>query len=218
MATYPVPGQPWASDPPIVQLHHIPVMVHCNIVKCDVRNTAPPPTLRLHITQQGWGVTPGGGIFSPPFRCFYEISSLLFGSFCSLFRSALKDKGQWVFVLKLEYTVCFSVVQDNIRPCWRCLWCQLRCGRLDTISPPALCGQIFAVGVTLDTLDKLIIRHDTAANDSSVFTITEKAPSRAFSWLKAPTRSLSFKSLLRHYVCCLNTVSRHEIRMQMQIS
>ena len=135
---------------------------------------------------------------------------MVFGSFCSLFRSALKDKGQ---------RVCFSVVQDNIRPCWRCLWCQLRCGRLDTISPPALCGQIFAVGVTLDTLDKLIIRHDTttAANDPSVFTITEKSPTRAFSWLKAPTSALTFKSLLRHYVCCLNTVSRHENGMQMQI-
>ena len=29
----------------------------------------------------------------------------------------------------------------------------------------------------------------------SVFTITEKAPTRAFSWLKVPT----FKTLLRHY-------------------
>ena len=27
-----------------------------------------------------------------------------------------------------------------------------------------------------------------AANDSSVFTITEKAPTWAFSWLKAPTK------------------------------
>ena len=33
----------------------------------------------------------------------------------------------------------------------------------------------------------------------SVFTITEKAPTRAFSWLKAPTSAFTFKSLLRHY-------------------
>ena len=32
-----------------------------------------------------------------------------------------------------------------------------------------------------------------------VFTITEKAPTRAFSWLKAPTSSFTFKTLLRHY-------------------
>ena len=33
----------------------------------------------------------------------------------------------------------------------------------------------------------------------SVFTITEKAPTRAFSWLKAPTSAFTFKTLLRHY-------------------
>ena len=32
-----------------------------------------------------------------------------------------------------------------------------------------------------------------------VFTITEKAPTRAFSWLKVPTSTFTFKTLLRHY-------------------
>ena len=31
------------------------------------------------------------------------------------------------------------------------------------------------------------------------FVITEKAPTRAFSWLKAPTSAFTFKTLLRHY-------------------
>ena len=31
------------------------------------------------------------------------------------------------------------------------------------------------------------------------FTITEKAPATAFSWLKAPTSAFAFKTLLRHY-------------------
>ena len=31
------------------------------------------------------------------------------------------------------------------------------------------------------------------------FTIMEKAPKRAFSLLKAPTRAFTFKTLLRHY-------------------
>ena len=39
-------------------------------------------------------------------------------------------------------------------------------------------------------------------NDPSVpqwvFTITEKDPTRAFSWLKAPTSAFTFKTLLRH--------------------
>ena len=30
-------------------------------------------------------------------------------------------------------------------------------------------------------------------------TITEKAPTRAFSWLKAATTAFTFKTLLRHY-------------------
>ena len=48
------------------------------------------------------------------------------------------------------------------------------------------------------------------------FTITEKAPTRAFSQLKAPTRSFKLKTL------CLTgvdpTVSRHEIGTQMHLS
>ena len=31
------------------------------------------------------------------------------------------------------------------------------------------------------------------------FTITEKTPTRAFSWLKAPTSTFIFKTLLRHW-------------------
>ena len=31
------------------------------------------------------------------------------------------------------------------------------------------------------------------------FTITEKAPSRAFSWLKVPTSIFTFMTLLRHH-------------------
>ena len=41
-----------------------------------------------------------------------------------------------------------------------------------------------------------------AADDPSVFTITEKAPPtyhRAFSWLKAPTSVFTFKTILRLY-------------------
>ena len=33
----------------------------------------------------------------------------------------------------------------------------------------------------------------------SVFAIIKKAPTRTFSWLKAPTSTFTFKTLLRHY-------------------
>ena len=36
-----------------------------------------------------------------------------------------------------------------------------------------------------------------AANDSLVLTNTEKAPTRAFSWLKAPTSAFTFKTVRR---------------------
>ena len=42
---------------------------------------------------------------------------------------------------------------------------------------------------------------DTSASKRSIrrFVITEKAPTRAFSWLKAATTAFTFKTLLRHY-------------------
>ena len=43
----------------------------------------------------------------------------------------------------------------------------------------------------------------SAANDPSfsqlVYTITEKAPTKAFSWLKAAITAFTFKTPLRHY-------------------
>ena len=65
----------------------------------------------------------------------------------------------------------------------------------------------------------------SAVNDPSVsqlvFTFT--APTRAFSWLKAPTSAFTFKTLLRHYAMLCSTgvdptVSRREIGSPMQLS
>ena len=47
-----------------------------------------------------------------------------------------------------------------------------------------------------------------AANDPSVFTIMEKAPTRA-SWLKAPTRAFTFKTQLRPYAKYAPNKYRH---------
>ena len=39
----------------------------------------------------------------------------------------------------------------------------------------------------------------TNLREDYCFTIMEKAPTRTFSWLKAPTSTFTFKTLLRHY-------------------
>ena len=44
-----------------------------------------------------------------------------------------------------------------------------------------------------------IVLCSTPSVPQPVFTITEKAPTRAFSWLKAPTSAFTFKTLLRQY-------------------
>ena len=48
---------------------------------------------------------------------------------------------------------------------------------------------------------KVFLRIVTSASKRSIrrFVFTEKAPTRAFSWLKAPTIAFTFKTLLRHY-------------------
>ena len=43
-----------------------------------------------------------------------------------------------------------------------------------------------------------------ATNDPSVFTITEKAPAMAFSWLKAPTSDFTFKAQVKVLVGAFN--------------
>ena len=47
----------------------------------------------------------------------------------------------------------------------------------------------------------ILILMVTSASKRSIrrFVITEKAPTRAFSWLKAATTAFTFKTLLRHY-------------------
>ena len=55
------------------------------------------------------------------------------------------------------------------------------------------------VGGTLFLQYNFLVLLNDPSVSQSVFTITEKAPTRAFSWLKAPTSAFTFKTLLRHY-------------------
>ena len=44
-----------------------------------------------------------------------------------------------------------------------------------------------------------LVLYSASSVSQSVFTITEKAPTRASSWLKVPSSAFTFKTLLRHY-------------------
>ena len=68
------------------------------------------------------------------------------------------------------------------------------------INSKCFCGDRLT-SVCLDISDVRVCA--SAANRSigstNGCTITEKAPTRAFSWLKAATTASTFKNLLRHY-------------------
>ena len=55
-----------------------------------------------------------------------------------------------------------------------------------------------ALPVELLLLPALELVHQSISSTTGC-TFTEKAPTRAFSWLKAPTSAFTFKTLLRHY-------------------
>ena len=61
--------------------------------------------------------------------------------------------------------------------------------------------QTLLVVVLLRARHLLHTQFISSASKSSIrrFVITEKAPTRAFSWLKAATTAITFKTLLRHY-------------------
>ena len=44
---------------------------------------------------------------------------------------------------------------------------------------------------------KIVVLCSAPSVSQSVFTITEKAPTRAFSWLKAPTSTFTFKDTIK---------------------
>ena len=57
-----------------------------------------------------------------------------------------------------------------------------------------------------------VLQLELQTNVREVFTITEKDPTRAFSWLKAATIVFTLKALLRHYAKqALTPVSIREI-------
>ena len=75
----------------------------------------------------------------------------------------------------------FSILADNEATRGQCLLCQGPSTLQHVCRAQALVG--------------------TSASKSSIrrFEITEKAPTRAFSWLKPTNTAFAFKTLLRHY-------------------
>ena len=63
-----------------------------------------------------------------------------------------------------------------------------------------LCLDPSADSIYLVRCHRGVIPHYSASKTSILrFVITEKASTRAFSWLKAATTTFTFKTLLRHY-------------------
>ena len=99
--------------------------------------------------------------------------------------------------------------------CSRTLWCynqspchtMSRCCRRSPRTATGRCSQFPVCRCLLSTAHTAPARSRsselilTSAWKSSIrrFVITEKAPTRAFSWLKAATTAFTFKTLLRHY-------------------
>ena len=54
-------------------------------------------------------------------------------------------------------------------------------------------------GAHLHQRDGVCVRISASKSSIRRFVITEKAPTRAFSWLKVATTAFTFKTLLRHY-------------------
>ena len=104
-------------------------------------------------------------------------------------------------------SVCKVWVEISITPLWCILWAEGRpcpallfIGVMETHNGNTS-GQRSAQLIFSSPAQPRL--QSSAADDpsvsQSVFTITEKAPTRAFSWLKAPMSAFTFKTLLRHY-------------------
>ena len=94
---------------------------------------------------------------------------------------------------------------------WR-LWVCVRGSVLAARGPPWWHGSALRPGSAVWAADRglggqqrtgghQVVTVATSAPKISIrrFVITEKAPTRAFSWLKAATAAFTFKTLLRHY-------------------
>ena len=141
------------------------------------------------LPQPGWGS--GGRIFGnvvrvckqTTFPCFILINIIL--------------GGLWAGVIS---SLASSLVTAR-RWCWvggGTWWC--RC-------PPRCCSESAGTSAAM-IVTGIRASNEGYANVRKDFTITEKAPSRAFTWLKVASAS----------IFTIKTVSRHEIGSPMQLS
>ena len=66
---------------------------------------------------------------------------------------------------------------------------------IDNCSP----GRHQTIQLSIQLSCSLQVRITASKRSIRRFKITEKAPTRALSWLRAPTSAFTFKTLLRHY-------------------
>ena len=76
---------------------------------------------------------------------------------------------------------------------------RLQTSGLQQIKYLAFWVSIIVAAKTISTFGQLSVSSSAWKMSIRRFVITEKAPIRAFSWLKAATTAFTFKTLLRHY-------------------
>ena len=91
----------------------------------------------------------------------------------------------------LMYTVMLGILD------WPLLVLEAVLGQYSSLAPGHLYRHLCPLLAGLG----LAVCLQASASKSSIrrFVITEKAPTRPFSWLKAATTAFTFKTLLRHY-------------------
>ena len=138
-------------------------------------------------------------------------SSLSLHTMLRRFVCCLRIVGPDKNILQCELWDCRNQISrwPQLSFCWlscmRPIWCLLvltTAGRQNTAQsgPRILIGKIgAAAGTWAPRPQTILVPQIDPSVSQPVFTIMEKAPTRAFSWLKVPTSAFTLKTLLRHY-------------------
>ena len=111
-----------------------------------------------------------------------------------LFPPANFNKRWWTFSLDFTSGYYFMVITACQRKLWASQWSSIDLLNFTPAAPPITQSS----SVFCSPQSQLLPQIDPSV-PQLVFTITEKAPIMAFSWLKTPTSAFTFKTLLRHY-------------------
>ena len=104
------------------------------------------------------------------------------------------------YILTCCMLYALHVSMEPGRAVWWQAWCPVIYNRGSSLFSSHLAQQNIS-DIRPNIREQATTRLFSSASKCSIrrFVITEKAPTRAFSWLKAATTAFTFKTLLRHY-------------------